>query len=441
MSTAEMDAMRDPMGNLVFIISGVRFNALKALSELLYTGTTTVESNSKEDLLTLLCTEFEQAFSPSVGEEAIDAEELIEIEQQQQNTASDIATNTMELPVENDLLQQAVPRTDERNVRLVFDLTQDMVSPDIEKKSDFVQNWRAVDPRDIDLPSDNETVENVDPNKKCKTLNGKKYQISDSDLNGFIHLKDISKAEKKKPSCTDGRKTASDQMRADVKNKENPDSHRDKKARESGITVLDPDIEKKSDNASNWKVVEKRVMDLIKQNDIVVGTKNKRKGNNSRRHQLPDLDEFDKIEDKDKTLNILSTADLDVSDKVTADIQNTENPDGHLAKRARKSYTAVSKQAGKFSCKGCNYSTKYKDTLRFHKCDFDTNRHFVCNMCTISFKTKLNLMRHKAQIHSKDKPYYCTTCYKTFKTKSGLTQHQEKCVPYSMSHIPCQDEL
>ena len=150
--------MRDPMGNLVFIISGVRFNALKALSELLYTGTTTVESNSKEDLLTLLCTEFEQAFSPSVGEEAIDAEEPIQ--EQQQNNASDI--DTMELPVNNDSLQQAVPtRTEERNVRLVFDPTRDIVSPDIEKKSDFVQNWRAVDPGDIDLPSDNENVDNV----------------------------------------------------------------------------------------------------------------------------------------------------------------------------------------------------------------------------------------------------------------------------------------
>ena len=51
----------------------------------------------------------------------------------------------MELPVNNDSLQQAVPRrTEERNVRLVFDPTRDIVSPDIEKKSDFVQNWRTL---------------------------------------------------------------------------------------------------------------------------------------------------------------------------------------------------------------------------------------------------------------------------------------------------------
>ena len=66
-STTEMDGLRDPMGNLVFIISGVDFSVLRSLSELLYTGTTNLDSEkSKQDLLDILS--FELELKTLVGE-------------------------------------------------------------------------------------------------------------------------------------------------------------------------------------------------------------------------------------------------------------------------------------------------------------------------------------------------------------------------------------
>ena len=92
-STTEMDGLRDPMGNLVFIISGVDFSVLKALSELLYTGTTTLDLQSKEDLLDILSAEIEPESSIWNDEETDNTDGATLIKYQEQQPPADLAAH------------------------------------------------------------------------------------------------------------------------------------------------------------------------------------------------------------------------------------------------------------------------------------------------------------------------------------------------------------
>lgn len=51
--------------------------------------------------------------------------------------------------------------------------------------------------------------------------------------------------------------------------------------------------------------------------------------------------------------------------------------------------------------------------LKNHVIELLENRNFICDVCEKNFKTKSNLLYHKAEVHAKEK-IKCEICSKTY---------------------------
>eukprot|EP01084_Bolivina_argentea_P310494 537316_1 len=76
----------------------------------------------------------------------------------------------------------------------------------------------------------------------------------------------------------------------------------------------------------------------------------------------------------------------------------------------------------KFKCSKCNFSTKWKSSLKTHILTHSKRKSFKCNRCNGAFKTQSGLCQHK-RIHSRKRPYKCGQCKKGFKHKNVLIAH------------------
>ena len=81
----------------------------------------------------------------------------------------------------------------------------------------------------------------------------------------------------------------------------------------------------------------------------------------------------------------------------------------------------------KFKCEICNYHTNYKNTFNKHMksmkhCNKANNQCFNCNICSISFKSRSSLWRHKKncflQSETKTKNEYSEKCIETLKNET-----------------------
>ena len=117
MPTADIDTLRDSNGNLVFVISGVSIRVLKALSELLYSGTATLESKkSIDDLLSLLSTDIVSGCSSKDTENLDNDMDMIHLQQQQlKRKRQDGAKSPNNISKKIDLDEFFIINSDEEN--------------------------------------------------------------------------------------------------------------------------------------------------------------------------------------------------------------------------------------------------------------------------------------------------------------------------------------
>ncbi|KAH9404256.1 hypothetical protein TYRP_000075 [Tyrophagus putrescentiae] len=52
-------------------------------------------------------------------------------------------------------------------------------------------------------------------------------------------------------------------------------------------------------------------------------------------------------------------------------------------------------------------------------------RQFNCDLCSGSFRTRQNVIRHRNEVHLMMRPHRCRQCGKTFKRTEGLLYHQQ----------------
>ena len=85
---------------------------------------------------------------------------------------------------------------------------------------------------------------------------------------------------------------------------------------------------------------------------------------------------------------------------------------------------AIHKDVKPFECKECSKRFAHKGALVGHvkRVHEERERAFKCEQCGRSYKSKINLNRHR-QTHTDVKPHGCVTCPKTFKTKAELERH------------------
>ncbi|KAK0083706.1 hypothetical protein PV325_008377 [Microctonus aethiopoides] len=79
----------------------------------------------------------------------------------------------------------------------------------------------------------------------------------------------------------------------------------------------------------------------------------------------------------------------------------------------------------KFLCDICNYSCNQKTNLDLHKRRHIKNFNFKCNICNKKFATKTELIQHE-NIHINAK-YCCQICDRTYLYKKNLTAHLRLC--------------
>ncbi|UYV64441.1 hypothetical protein LAZ67_3000719 [Cordylochernes scorpioides] len=79
----------------------------------------------------------------------------------------------------------------------------------------------------------------------------------------------------------------------------------------------------------------------------------------------------------------------------------------------------------RFYCKTCVYTTNSKYHLEVHMNIHAVAQIHKCDICKVSFKTKLSLARHRRENHTKDIFHECKYC--NFKTKrlESLKNHKE----------------
>ena len=72
LSREDVESLKDPFGNLVFIFQGISFPALNALSELIYSGNSVITEDIKSELLSLLKKDVSLACWPKPLDETAD---------------------------------------------------------------------------------------------------------------------------------------------------------------------------------------------------------------------------------------------------------------------------------------------------------------------------------------------------------------------------------
>ena len=56
-----------------------------------------------------------------------------------------------------------------------------------------------------------------------------------------------------------------------------------------------------------------------------------------------------------------------------------------------------------------------------------TNKLFICNHCTRTFKRRSDMLRHMREIHENQRIHECNTCHKGFKRQWNKDRHALKC--------------
>uniref|UniRef100_A0A8D9BT68 Hypermethylated in cancer 2 protein n=1 Tax=Cacopsylla melanoneura TaxID=428564 RepID=A0A8D9BT68_9HEMI len=79
-------------------------------------------------------------------------------------------------------------------------------------------------------------------------------------------------------------------------------------------------------------------------------------------------------------------------------------------------------QNDSFKCDLCNISFKTKVLYERHKLCKHADRRFSCKLCNRTFSEKRYLTRHLTS-HSTEKPFACPICEKRFKRKYDVTAH------------------
>ena len=172
-----------------------------------------------------------------------------------------------------------------------------------------------------------------------------------------------------------------------------------------------PEIEQKSTFASNWKVVDERIMNLIKENDKIVG-----------KQPLAEAESKRKI----------STNAKKKSSKLT-------DPNGE----AKRTISILGKAPKNYECKPCNLIGMNRKDFNEHHFEKHMAKqpakpeqlapaesvfrvqqvvNFVCKHCSYKFKTREALQKHE-MIHTDEKPFTCNTCGKGFRVQSNLDIH------------------
>lgn len=76
-----------------------------------------------------------------------------------------------------------------------------------------------------------------------------------------------------------------------------------------------------------------------------------------------------------------------------------------------------------FCCVECGEGYSNSESLDEHRKEIHGSKKFMCDICSIGFKTEEILLKHKETDHFNQELFICPTCSSTFASKSALNKH------------------
>ena len=76
-----------------------------------------------------------------------------------------------------------------------------------------------------------------------------------------------------------------------------------------------------------------------------------------------------------------------------------------------------------FGCSLCDYTSKFKQNVKFHTVTHTKVKAHPCSYCGMLFTQKSSMRRHTRSVHTKESEHQCPLCYQTFTLRSSLTRH------------------